>query len=538
MQTATIRIWRVAQICLFLLSLLSLRLVYWVVWRSRDLQPVIFDPTDYLMPESSESVTSTTALTFPDLDVEIQRLTGHVLSTMKRGTIYEHTGEIPLVETRIISGNYERYYIEPSLAHTLGYIYPLSIERKRDELMLPLHTLLPGATGLERTYNDALLGLNRLDAQWAQTVGAPIVGNDLVLTIDLPLQQVAAGWLGERAGAVVVLDAHTGAVLALVSSPTFDANDLASNPICTGLDCPVSFWNRATQGRYAPGSTWKIMTLIAALDSGQVTPRTTFNHAAAPFEADVYSGCYYYQVGTGTIPDCNHLWLPELTLTEALAYSANGAFAYLGEQMPASVMVDYAHRLGFNGADALVAPPLESGATGGQLARDVADLSTNAYLRATTAIGQGELLASPLNMALVVSAVVNDGQIPHPHIIQEVRKPTGQTLSEEPHGTWGRRAMKTRTAQQVREMLIAVVEEGSGAYAAVPGLIVGGKTGTAQVDSNQSPHAWFVGFVEHPETQRAIVIAVIVEHGGEGGAVAAPIFGAIAQAAAGYLEER
>ena len=156
------------------------------------------------------------------------------------------------------------------------------------------------------------------------------------------------------------------------------------------------------------------------------------------------------------------------------------------------------------------------------------------FLRASTAIGQGELLASPLNMALVAATVVNHGDLPRPHLIRAIRAPSGSLLHGEPSGAWLAGAMSPPVADQVRAMMLDVVQEGTGVQAAVPGLTVGGKTGTAQVSGAAAPHAWFIGFAQ--QDQRAIAIAVIVENGGEGSEVAAPIFAEVARAAAGYVK--
>jgi peptidoglycan glycosyltransferase len=282
--------------------------------------------------------------------------------------------------------------------------------------------------------------------------------------------------------------------------------------------------NRATQGLYIPGSTWKTVTLIAALDSGQVTRETVFDFGQQRSGPD---GRYYvYEVDGAVFRDPNH---PEsrLNLVRSYAVSANAAFTRMADEMPPEVLISYAQQLGFSQEDNPI--PLEIPAAPAQLANDLAELMTNNVLQASTGFGQGELLASPLSMALVVSAVLNNGNIPVPHLLQRIESPDGNILQTEPGGFWATNIMRPETAQQVRDMMITVVQSGSGVNAAVSGLTVGGKTGTAELGGNQPPHAWFTGFAE--SGSRTLIISVLVENGGEGADVAAPIFAQVARLA-------
>jgi penicillin-binding protein A len=197
-------------------------------------------------------------------------------------------------------------------------------------------------------------------------------------------------------------------------------------------------------------------------------------------------------------------------------------------------MVDYAARLSFDHTNNLL-PPIEIAASAARLATNPQDIFTNNPLRASTAIGQGELLASPLSMAQIVMAVINNGNIPRPHLVSTVRDPSGNILTEVPAGFWLTNTMQPETAVQVRGMMVETVRNGSGFRAAVSGLTVGGKTGTAQLGSGEPPHAWFIGFAE--DGQRSVVIAVIVENGGEGSQVAAPIFARVANVALRHFGE-
>jgi peptidoglycan glycosyltransferase len=359
------------------------------------------------------------------------------------------------------------------------------------------------------------------------------------LTIDSFVQRTAAQALIGKAGAIVVLDARNGAVLAMASSPAFDPNQIL-DPNYTGelekcdgsASCRQALFNRAAQGWYTPGSTWKTVTLIAALETGQVSPETVFDFGVPLRDGNgrIY---YVYTVDGFPIVDPNHQE-QQLDLARSFALSANAAFARIGNEMGANVLIDYAARLGFNGGDG-GSPPIEIDASAARLAVDPPSLYSDNVLRASTAIGQGELLASPLSLALVTMAVVNDGHAPVPHLTLSVVDPAGKLLLSEPSGYWLKDTMRPETAALVRELMIQVVRTGTGARANVSGFVTGGKTGTAQVGDDLAPHAWFTGFVQGAE--RTIVITVIIENGGAGSRAAAPLFAQAADAAMRHLGE-
>jgi peptidoglycan glycosyltransferase len=488
--------------------LLAGRLLYWQLVRVRDLPPVVVDP--------STGAYEVEAGNFEDLPQPVVQRTVALLAGVRRGTIYDRNGQALAQDAAGASGTV-RVYSEPSLAHVVGYASGLRT----------------GVAGIERSFNQQLLGLDRLDSQLAQLTHGPVAGSDVYLTLDGRIQSAAARALGGRTGAVVVLDAHSGAVLAMVSEPGFDPNR-ANEPGYLGTVAASqsgALLNRATHGLYPPGSTFKTVTLIAALDSGVAQRDTVFDFGEP--RTDASGNSYYaYDVGGGTIVDYNHRER-QLDLAQSYAASANAAFGRLGDELGGDRLIDYAARLGFSTERG--APPLEIGASPAQLAGDLNAVRADAFLRASTAIGQGELLASPLSMALVVAAVLNDGDAPRPHLVQSVRSPDGWRLQGEPRGNWLTDAMRTDTARAVREMMIGVVTSGSGGAAAVPGLTVGGKTGTAQLGGAAAPHAWFIGFAE--DGDHSVVIAVVVENGGSGAHVAAPVFAQVAAAAMQALSQ-
>jgi peptidoglycan glycosyltransferase len=513
------RIWHLINAGLLLLVLLTARLGYWHVARGRELQPVALDPV-VAAAQYSGSDDPDAPVTLETLPQPVIQRTVIALQGLNRGTIFDRNGQ-PLAYTETdAAGDRVRRYTDPSLAHVVGYVSGLGT----------------GVNGLERSFNLSLLGIDRLDSRVSQTLHQPVEGSDLYLTIDSRLQRVAAEALGDRRGAVVVLNAHTGAVLAMTSAPTFDPNRILDQDYMTALaqgcggGCPGVLLNRATQGLYTPGSTWKTVTLIAALDTGHAEPGTVFDFGP-PVQTP--NGSYYvYSVDGGIITDPNH---PErvLDLTGSYAASANAAFARLGDELGGETMLDYAARLGFSRPQGI--PPIEIDASASQVANDPATMIDNNLLRASAAIGQGEVLATPLQMALVVAGVVNNGDVPRPHLVESVRHPNGRVLSGEPRGNWLNNTMRGATAAQVREMMVNNIRSGKPASAAVPGATAGGKTGTAQLGGTLAPHAWYVGFADDGE--HAVAVAVVIENIGSGSSVAAPVFSQMAAAALRFLNE-
>ncbi len=532
------RVWRLANLLAALLVLVSLRIVYWQLVRGDELQPVALNPVaaaqayEELRGEEPDPQEAVDALTRGGGDLAglpqpvIQR-TIDLLNSITRGSIYDRSGRILAQDQALEDGTVRRVYNEPSLAHTVGYVSGIRT----------------GISGLERSYNEVLLGLDRPDVQFNQIIHQPITGSDLVLTLDSQVQRAAERALGERAGAIVVLDGHSGAVLALVSGPRFDPNRILEAEYSAALlagcgpdnpagspGCPSPLLNRATQGLYTPGSTWKTVTLIAALDTGQVTPQTVFDFGEP--RRDSQGNIYYvYEVDGGVIPDPNHRE-DRLALPMAYARSANAAFARMGDEMPPEVFLDYARRLGFSRPEPY---PLEIEYSPARLASPPEEVLGNNLLRAATAIGQGELLTSPLSMAMVLLPVLNEGDMPLPYLVQGIHAPSGRLQENLPNRQVFRGLMEPETAELVHDIMIEVVERGSGRTAAVPGAVVGGKTGTAQLGGAQEPHAWFLGYAERGD--QAVVAAVLIENAGQGSTVASPIFAEVAQVALERLGE-
>jgi peptidoglycan glycosyltransferase len=526
------RLWNLGSLFIVGLVLISLRVVYWQLIRGDELQPIALDPVaaaaEYAQPldENAESETRAAAIflaggegfgSLEELPQPVVQRTRDLLDTITRGSIYDRNGRLLVEDRTNADGNQIRFYTEPSLAHTIGYVSGLRT----------------GVSGLEATYNDVLLGLDRPDVQLGRLLNQPIIGSDLRLTIDSFVQRAAEQALEDKSGAILVFDADSGAILAIASEPRFDPNQVLDSEYVAGLlsdceqdpICQAPFLNRATQALYPPGSTFKTVTLIAALDSGQVTPETVFDFGQ-PVSGP--NGSYYvYEVDGGVIPDPNHKE-SQLNLEMSYAKSANAAFARIGDEMPPETLITYANHFGFGFSNERQLP-LEIESTPAQLADDPNELYENNLLRAATAIGQGELLTTPMNMGLVVLSALNDGDLPLPYLVESIQRPSGEAVSNLPNRRKIKAVMQPQTAHLVRDMMTTVVDEGSGFQAAIPGLEVGGKTGTAQLGGDQLPHAWFTGFARNEHS--GVVIVVLIENGGEGSETAAPIFAQMAQVA-------
>jgi penicillin-binding protein A len=385
-----------------------------------------------------------------------------------------------------------------------------------------------GSAGVEKTYNDELAG-RTLDLSF-QSLGDLFVDKDrtgdLNLSVRADLQRIATEQLGEREGSVVAIDPRNGEILAMVSFPTYDPNLLANHDtqaaadVATLLDASPDKprLSRAYQDRFFPGSTFKIVTATAALTSGAIT-------------ADEPS----YPVMSSYTPPGTTRPLQNFggsscggALFEVLRVSCNTAFAQMGVDTGAEAMVSTAQRFGFN-QDVpidLTRPARSNFPT---------DFAQNVPALAQSAIGQNDVAATPLQMAMAAGAIANDGQVMTPHVLRDVRDTDGNIVDTYDPSGWTT-AMDRGTSALMRDAMIGVVERGTAGRLKVPGFVVGGKTGTAQLGTDPPrSHAWIIGFAGPPGEAPTIAVAVIVE-GQEGaseqtgGRVAAPIAQAVLQA--------
>jgi penicillin-binding protein A len=382
-----------------------------------------------------------------------------------------------------------------------------------------------GSAGVEKTYNDELAG-RTLDLS-LQDLGDLFVDKDrvgdLTLSVRADLQGIAAEHLGDREGSVVALDPRTGEILALYANPTYDPNVLADHDTdaataaqqALDADPEKPRLSRTYQERFFPGSTFKVVTAAAGLTSGTVSveqpsyptassylpPRT--DRPIRNFDGDSCGG----------------------TLFDILRVSCNSAFAQMGVDTGADAMIAAAEAFGFNQEVPIdLTDPTRSVFP--------TDFERNEPALAQSAIGQNDVAATPLQMAMVAAAVANEGEVMEPHVLREVRDTDGNVVDRYDEEVW-RRAMDPGTAETLRQAMIGVVEGGTATRLAVPGFEVGGKTGTAQlgVDPPRS-HAWIIGFGGPEGEAPTVAVAVMVEGQPEvsnqtGGRVAAPIAQAI-----------
>ncbi len=431
-----------------------------------------------------------------------------------RGVITDRDGERLAWNKRDANGEPYRVYASNSLSGVIGYA-----------------SLRFDKAGLERQWDAQLSGVVSADPlhDFLRKFEAdPSDPQDLQTSLVLELQDAAVAALGRNRGAVVMLDPRTGEVLVLASTPTFDASAIANPETAAAAFRRVNederqpLLPRATQGRYVPGSTFKIVTAIAALGSGAVTPATTFEEQpAAEGPGLLVDG---FRVRDGHHPATGDR---ALDFDGAIEASCNIWFALAGLRTGGAALVDWAGRLGFGERIPFDLPTAASQVTGGGGAlgggfSDRVELANAAY-------GQAETLATPLQMALVAAAVADGGTIMRPHLVIAATGKAGTTRIQP--SVW-RRVMPSGVAREIAgAMRLAVAGDIGRAFTAgadVRGLMVAGKSGTAELEQGRSPHSWFIGFAPYDDPQ--VAIAVIVEESGGGGVRASPIAGDLLRA--------
>jgi peptidoglycan glycosyltransferase len=431
--------------------------------------------------------------------------------TTVRGEISDRDGKSLASTRRDANGETYRVYASPALSGVIGYA-----------------SRQFGNAGLERSWDAELSGVASADPLYDLTRkfrAEPSDPQAIQSTLSLSLQVAAANALGGLKGAVVMLDPRTGEVLALVSSPVFDASAVA-NPTTSDAtfaalqgDASLPLLPRATLGRYVPGSIFKIVTSIAGLGSGAISVDTTFEQQPAAEETGLLvSG---FRVRDGHHPATGS---KALGYDEAIEVSCNIWFALAGLQTGGAQLVDWAGRLGFGAAIPFDLPTAVSQVTGG--GGGAPGGFTDDVELANAAYGQAETLVTPLQMALVASTVANGGVLMKPHLMLATTGSNG-TSTIEPETL--RRVLPDSVAGAIRDAMVQAVQGDLGRQftsgAQVEGVTVAGKTGTAQLDPGLNPHSWFIGFA--PAEQPRVVIAVIVEQGGHGSERAAPIAGSL-----------
>jgi len=399
----------------------------------------------------------------------------------EKGRILDRSGTV-LVESRRTPEGYLRAYPqgEEEFVHIAGY-----------------DSHIYGQTGIEKAFLMQLLGAPRyLHVGW-NGVEAGFSPADVQLTVDARLQRLSQQLLGERLGAVVLLDPKTGEILALASSPSFSPSGLEEqwDKLVKNPDKP--FINRAVAGLYPPGSTFKVFTLSSALTYGVVS------------DSDRFTCQGEETVAGGPVPCHKKGGHGEISLRTAFTQSCNIAFAKMGLRLGAERFEKMAEQFFLDRRFAL---PL---ATSRPRVPKGNDMTPS--MLAECSFGQGALQITPLHMTMIAAAVANGGVMAKPHLVKKVMGPNGsETFAPEVLS----RPLSRETAQKVTDLMVAAVEEGTGRRARISGVKVAGKTGSAE-NPPHKPHSWFVGFA--PADSPQFAFGVIVENGGTGGSAATPI---------------
>jgi penicillin-binding protein A len=475
------QITRVAVVAMALLAALIIGTTYWQAWAA----PGLADRQDN----------------------SIQRVADFQID---RGKIYAADGRTVLADNvrRKVDGKdlfFRRYPQHGLAAHIVGY-----------------STAVRSRAGLEASQNDFLTGSNTnlstvLDTTFDKLKGSTIQGNDLHLTLRPGAQRVALNALGGKCGAAVAIEPKTGRVLVSVSSPTYDPNLIegryrqASAP---KFGCPPLV-NRAQAGLYTPGSTFKVVTAAAALDSGRVTPSTTFLDPGFCIEYGQRVNNYDTSAPFGRV-----------TFAQAMQNSINSVFCNVGKDvLGARRQVDKMKRFGFYSVPPLETPVNERSISGlynsrGNLVDDESRIDPGRL-----AFGQGpqtgEPRLTPHQLAMVAATIANGGMVPRPYVVERVVDPDGSTVTETKPDTLGR-ALGANHAAEVGAMMELVVNSGTGTAAQIPGIRVAGKTGTAESGVQGTNTTSFMSFA--PADNPRVAVAVILERqSGTGGTTAAPI---------------
>jgi penicillin-binding protein A len=446
-------------------------------------------------------------------EIEGQRVNQRPLleqQRIPRGIIRANDGTRLAVNRASGSGQtkvYSRRYPQGSVfAHSVGYSF-----------------IEAGDAGLERYYNDELAGKkDEFGSLLDQVLGERKEGEDLRTALDPDGQRSALSALQGRRGSVVALEPSSGKVLVMANVPSYDPNDVVEEQKRRGRGGSSEGsgrFNRATQARYPPGSTFKVVTATAAIDSGEYRPDS------------LVDGKNGKRISGVPLQNSGGQDFPAVSLTEALTNSVNTVWAEVAVKIGTDTMYEYMRRFGFNQKPPIDLPGDELTASGvynnrGRLLDD-----EDAVDIGRVAIGQERLQVTPLQMAMVASAVANDGSLMKPHLADRFINPDGRVASRYREEE-ASQVMSRETAAQLTDMMGQVVREGTGTQAALEGIDVAGKTGTAEVANGTSNQAWFIAFA--PKDDPKVAIAVTVERTqGQGGTVAAPIAKQVMQALIG-----
>jgi penicillin-binding protein A len=440
-----------------------------------------------------------------------------------RGRIYASDGKTVLAQNIKKTSAGQTFYYRTYPTHGLA------------SQVVGYSTIGRSRAGIERQENTFLTASNANVGTIIQKLtdtlkGVTIRGNNLVLNIHVNAQKIAETALRGKCGGAVVLNPKTGQVYVMASSTSYDPNKIESpngfaSILRTPSACPGSssaLLNRATQGLYAPGSTFKTVTAAAALDSGKYTPKSSFYDPGY---------CTEYGVQVHNALDQNG---PEqfgnVDLVQAFIHSINAVFCQLGIKLGPKTILDEAKKFGFYSKPPIELPPSEVAPSGLYDFKHGTLYDTPGRVDpGRLAFGQENMLVTPLQMALVAAGIANNGTVMAPHLVDRVTNASGGTVVKINPQVW-KHATSPGTAAAINLMMQGVVQSGTGIAAQIPGVKVAGKTGTAETGAKNVYTAWFIFFA--PADNPTIAGAIAVEHqlNGFGGAVAAPIAKQLMQA--------
>jgi len=419
----------------------------------------------------------------------LNRRNAEATRQIEYGMILDKNGEKLATNEKSGDGFIRNYPYGAMLAHVVGY-----------------ESSQYGKAGIESACNQYLTGMNN---QWSH-LGAishllrSQVGNNVILTLDAQLQETAYKALGDHRGAIVVMSPRTGAILAMVSKPSFNPNTLDEQWASLSKSTNSPLLNRATQGLYPPGSVIKVMIADAAL-TDKVTDLSRIIHSSG-----------FLKIAPDYVLNENGMEEHgDMNLKEALTVSSNVAFGTLSLELGGKRMAKTFERYGFTRS---VGPQLQEADS---RLPDFNSLGDGDL--AQTGIGQGSLLVTPLRMAMLASSFAHQGIMMKPYLVDKITDVDGTVVKDFAPEEW-LTATTPELANVIKDMMVSVVDHGTGTAASLSGITVAGKTGTAE-NPHGDPHAWFIGFA--PADNPQVAIAVIVENSGFGGSVAAPIAGKI-----------
>lgn len=367
-----------------------------------------------------------------------------------------------------------------------------------------------GKLGIESTANFNLLRSNTffLERMVNEITNQKNIGDNVITTLDTGLQQAAYEAMGDHEGAVVVMEPSTGRVLAMVSKPDFDPNEIADNWESISGDSESSVLvNRATQGLYPPGSTFKILTTLEYMKENSDYESYSFDCRGTYEVEDSVIHCFGNEVHGG------------VDLRSSFYNSCNTSFSNIGLSLNKNSFKDLCEDLLFNKKLPGTFDTKKSSFT--------LDKSSGTGETMQTAIGQGETLVSPYHMLLIASAIANDGVLMKPYVIDHTENKDGEVVKQFEASEYGELLSKSQ-AQILQDYMHEVVESGTASGLKGMSYTAAGKTGSAEINSNGDSHAWFVGYASKPDSGKPdIAIAVIAEEAGTGGKYAVPIARAV-----------